>query len=426
MSISDANATEQYGSQDTAEEDEQKKLDVDIQLRTRGEYRNGWGSLRSEGTKPAWFVNERARLNVGYHQKYLDVRVSAQHVGIWGDTGLDSKSGQFALNEAWARLHSKQGLFVQVGRQAIGYDDERIFGVDDWSTTGRSHDALRFGFENKLHKIHGIISFSQTDERMRGGTYYDGPAPYKHMQALWYHFGNENTPLQFSVLGVNHGVESSFLPTQPSTEYMQTVGAWIKYRYSGFFAKAEGYYQMGNEVPVESGVVGDPLKVSAYTYNFRLGYEQPLWGASLAGDYLSGNIGYKLKEETFNMLYGSSHKFYGAMDYFTNDAMLQCGLADLGLNAYVRPMPNLLINVDYHYFLTGIKIPKMHRPMGQEVDLHASWQLTKGVSLDAGYSMMMATSVMTLIKGGDNHCWQDWGWISLNVNPRVFSHIFRR
>ena len=43
----------------------------------------------------------------------------------------------------------------------------------------------------------------------------------------------------------------------------------------------------------------------------------------------------------------------------------------------------------------------------------------KDVSLSAGYSVMKGTKTMDNIKGGNHKRWQDWGWVSININPQI-------
>jgi hypothetical protein len=64
-----------------AQENEESHFWASAQIRTRGEYRNGALSPRGEGDKPAGFINERARLTLGYERKKLSLKFSAQHVG---------------------------------------------------------------------------------------------------------------------------------------------------------------------------------------------------------------------------------------------------------------------------------------------------------------------------------------------------------
>lgn len=42
------------------------------------------------------------------------------------------------------------------------------------------------------------------------------------------------------------------------------------------------------------------------------------------------------------------------------------------------------------------------------------------MKLTAGYSTMLGTKYMDAVKGGSHDAWQDWGWISININPRIF------
>lgn len=125
---------------------DQDRFFISAQLRSRGEYRNGALIPRNEGESPAGFINERARLTLGYERKKLSLRFSAQHVGVWGQDALVDKNGRFILNEAWAGLELSDSWLVQLGRQALVYDDERILGGLDWNVAGRYHDALKIVF----------------------------------------------------------------------------------------------------------------------------------------------------------------------------------------------------------------------------------------------------------------------------------------
>ena len=66
-----------------AQQQKENLFTIDAQIRTRGEYRNGVLNPRPEGEEPTFFVNERARLSLGYQRDRLQMRLSAQHVGVW-------------------------------------------------------------------------------------------------------------------------------------------------------------------------------------------------------------------------------------------------------------------------------------------------------------------------------------------------------
>lgn len=387
---------------------------IDMQLRDRGEYRNGQGTLRKKGDKPAWFIDERARVALGYKRGILSTKVSAQHSGVWGTDSLDGGRGNFSVDEAWGRIDSPRGWFLQVGRQHLSYDDERILGTEDWQARCYAHNAIRFGLEQGRQSFHGIIAFNQASKKQTGGTYYKGPMSYKNLQFLWYHFGDEGSIAQFSLMGMNRGFEIGNSKS-PKTGYMQMVGGWFYCGRNGFYAKAEGYYQMGHDEKQRS--------VSAYMGGLRTGYDSSRWGLTVGGDYVSGQdtSDKKVTNKCFNLLYGSVHEFFGAMDYYTNTSMLYCGLIDGTARAYVNPINKLRLKADYHYFLTATKHPKLHRQLGQEIDLSIHYNILKDVTLEAGYSIMMPTSVLVYYRGGSTKSLQDWGWISINFSPRLFT-----
>lgn len=191
---------------------------VTAQIRTRGEYRNGALYPRNEGILPAGFINERARLSLEYERKRLSLKFSAQHVGVWGQDALIDKNGRFILNEAWASFDFNDYWFMQLGRQSLIYDDERILGGLDWNVAGRYHDALKIGFKKNGHQFHGIFAFNQNDENVIGGTFYDSSTTklYKNMQTLWYHYDCASVPLNISFLAINLGQEGGDSETKNS------------------------------------------------------------------------------------------------------------------------------------------------------------------------------------------------------------------
>ena len=117
---------------------------ADIQLLSRGEIRNG--GMTSDQDDPSSedksaFILDRERLILGYKRGWLEAKTTIQHVGTWGNAGAASVN----VYEAWAKANANNGLFAQIGRLALRYDDERIICSDDWVMVPMTHDALRFG-----------------------------------------------------------------------------------------------------------------------------------------------------------------------------------------------------------------------------------------------------------------------------------------
>jgi hypothetical protein len=407
------------------EKKEKKEKDntfsTSIQIRSRGEYRNGVLMPRLEGSSPAGFINSRARLSLDYKRSdMLQVHLSAQHVGVWGQDPQIDKSGRLVLNEAWGQFAFGHGFFVRLGRQQLVYDDERILGALDWNVAGRSHDALKLGFENAHNKLHLIFSFNQNDEKTIGGSYYaPGAQPYKTMQTAWYHYDAPAKWFHLSLLFMNLGWETGDAATQTAkTRYMQTMGTYFQFTPNNWTVNGTFYYQSGKNKTANS--------VSAYMAALSASYKiDKQWSIKGNVDYLSGDKDNGGKYNAFDPLYGTHHKFYGAMDYFYASSFingLAPGLWDGSIGGSFKPSTKVNLSLNYHCFATGVKVADAKKYLGSEVDAQVDWNIMKNVSLSAGYSLMRGSSSMDLVKGGSHKSWQDWGWLSININPEVF-HI---
>lgn len=111
-----------------------KEFAIDVQLRSRAEYRNGVFFPRESGVSPADFINARTRLSLSYSWDNLKLKAFGQHVGVWGinKNGLDV----LGLNEAWGEMSFGDGFFACVGRQELAYNDERMSDSFEWNVAG--------------------------------------------------------------------------------------------------------------------------------------------------------------------------------------------------------------------------------------------------------------------------------------------------
>lgn len=407
----------------SAQDNEQdKEFSISAQIRARGEYRNGALFPRNEGENSVSFINNRSRLSLGYIQRYstntsLELKLSGQHVGVWGQGAQIKKDGDFILNEAWAKLNFNNGFFAQLGRQTLSYDDERILGGLDWNVAGRYHDLLKLGYGNDLNTVHLAFAFNSNDEKIKGGNYYaPGAQPYKNMQMLWYHHGNKQKPFGVSLLAMNLGWEMG-QEGDPSNAFMQTLGTYMTYRKDIWDLNGSVYYQTGKSKTDRS--------VSAYMASvFAKANVNSQWALGLGSDYLSGGKPGDSKQKAFDPLYGTHHKFYGTMDYFYASSFINSlnpGLWDNQLGVYYKTSPKIDMSLNYHYFLTAKKVEDYSKGLGSEFDFQINWSLMPDVKLMAGYSVMLGTKSMDVVKGGNHKRWQDWGWISINITPNLFT-----
>jgi len=402
-------------------ENKENEFSMGAQLRPRAEYRNGAIAPHADGADVAGFVTNRARLSMNYKRSNLDLGFSAQNVGVWGqDQQIVNLPGRFMLNEAWANLNLGDGFFMKLGRQTLSYDDERVLGAMDWNVSGRSHDALKLGYEDKQNKLHAIFAFNQNGENVSGTYYAAGAQPYKTMQTLWYqHIGSKMFNTSFLLM--NLGLETGTAP-KSDVNYLQTFGTNLSYQPTGFQFYGTIYLQTGKTVAGKD--------VSAYMGSINASYlVNPAWKITLASDYLSGNDGKDAnKYKAFNPLYGTHHKFYGTMDYFYAGTSfingLNPGLWDNQLGLTFKTSPKVTLALAYHHFQTTTDVyaggVKQTRSLGSEWDFQLTWNVMKDVTLMGGYSTFFGNDALKIVKGGDPSKLQDWAWVSLNINPKVF------
>lgn len=411
----------------------ENQLNVDFQFLGRGETR--YGGLRPEenfgeeasGTPKSNFLLSRTRLPISYKRDWLEVCVTPQHSGVWGQEG----KGSFNLYESWVKMSTHSGLFAQVGRVALNYDDERIIGSDDWAMASSSHDVLRMGYEGHGHKAHVILAYNQNSQVMNtGDTYYvNGGQPYKTMQDLWYHYDMPRLNLGASLLFMNIGMQSSDQLTFTKTIFQQLVGGYVSFTPKRWSVEGSFYYQFGhNEYDMKIDAWMASAKASFTprdNFGFVAGYDY------LSGDEMfavppNGAIGV-IRHETikgFSTVYGSHHQFYGAMDFFYVSTYLNGftpGLQNAYLGGFFCPITGLRLDASYHYFATTTDLADMKKSLGHEFELQAGYAISRDVKLAVGASFMSGSQTMERLKRTSNKNNLRWGWISLVVTPRIFS-----
>ena len=403
-------------------------LTADIQMFNRGENRDGGlPDAEDVNSDKAAFVFGRARISIGYQRPGLEVKTSFQHQGIWGQAG----KGSFGIHEAWAKLNTRGGLFLQVGRMVLAYDDERILGPNDWSMAGITHDVLKGGYEGHGHKVHTVWAYNQNAENtMNGSTYYaDGALPYKTMHMLWYHYDLPVAPLGVSLLGLNIGMQAGSPGENEHIAWQQVVGGYVKFNPTRWNVEGSYYRQMGTD---EKGSRLDAWMASIKT----MFTPSAVWTFYAGYDYLSGDetfavpkpgaIGLTYHEvlRGFNPIYGSHHKFYGAMDFFYVSTYVNGftpGLQNAFVGTKIKPIPNLSADFSYHYLAIAAKLHNIGPTLGHEFEMETSWQFTKYASLSCGISYMFGTENMQRLKRASEDGRLFWSWLSLSLTPRILN-----
>ena len=395
---------------------------------TGGEFRVGGLSVSETGEAGhARFLLSRTRLVADYNKSWLSARLSAQHAGTWGS----SEASTLSMNEAWVHMPSEKGFFAKIGRHPLSYDDQRIFGADDWSMTGLSHDVLKTGFEGGGHKVHLFCAYNQNIANMsQGGTRYTGTLqPYKSMIGGWYHFDVPKLPLGLSLLFVDMGLQSVLEEEGANATFFEKqAGGFLSVHPKWFTLEAAYYHQWGQDrmgIPVDAWMASGKGTVTLDSkWSVRAGYDYLSGEENFAAPPF-GQIGLTHHEVVrgFSSLYGSNHNFYGAMDFFyvkTYVYGFTPGLQNLYAGLTWKP-GKLTLDAAYHYFATSAPIENALKALGQEVEVSATWAVGKEISLSAGYSFMQGTETMSRLKRTADNNRLSWAWLMLQVTPKFFS-----
>lgn len=424
---------------DSTKVDEVNTLTFALEFMAHGEMMRG--GLPAEDKQyvedKSSFLLGRTRLKVGYSRPGIEARAVIQNKSVWGTAGEQS----LGLYEGWAKMTAKMGLFAQVGRVALSYDDERIIGTNDFAMAALSHDVLRVGYEGHGHQVHAILAYCQNAESVYSSTYYkDGSQPYKTMQTVWYHYDVPKFPLGVSLLFMNCGLqagkpESSYNP--PKTVNQQMYGGYLNYHPKYLTFEGSYYRQAGKTVDPE--FMG-ATKIDAWMASGKATVNpSDYYGFTLGYDYLSGDdyvpviygghagLPFHAVNKGFTPLYGSRAKFYGIMEYFYQKAYVN-GFTPGLQNAYFgvsgKPVSQLDLHAIYHYLAVATQLEGLNSTLGHCIDVIASYKFSKFISLTAGYSLMIGTETMDRLKQGNNTANAHWGWFSLVISPTLFTTKF--
>jgi hypothetical protein len=394
-----------------------QQFDINADLRARFENRNGYGTLKPDTEKAASFISQRTRLVFDYSFKNIKLRVSPQNVKTWGDVATNSKTdANSAFHEAYGEIKMNEKLSFKLGRQEINYDDARIFGNVDWAMQARSHDAFLLKLNpNTKNQIHFGLALNANKET----NFYENYAipQYKSLQYLWYHTDFEK--LNLSVLALNNGMPY-LVGTEEKVDYSQTLGSRLGFKNGALSIDGAAYLQTGK--------IADN-SVNATYFSANISYKATTnFNTSVGFEMLSGKDQNDTSTDmkSFNPLYGTNHKFNGYMDYFyvgnhTNSVGLTDVYATLGyeknkFSAKLTP----------HYFASAASIysagEKQDNYLGTELDLTIGYKMYDNVTFDAGFSQMFASSSMEVLKAGNKNAGNNWAFISIKINPNLFSN----
>ncbi len=396
---------------------------ISAELRPRFEFRNGYKTLMPDGNNAAAFISQRTRLNGFYANDNFRFKLSLQDIRVWGDVNQLNKGdvNGTSVHEAWGEILFSKTFSFKVGRQEIIYDDHRIFGNVGWAQQARSHDAAIFRYNDKKHSVDLGFAYNALQESLYRMDYI-GMKNYKALQFIHYH-GVFNK-ISLSVLELYNGLaydsDTAVATTVEKVAWSMTIGPRLTYKGDKVKANLTFYYQGGkNGANVDLAATyfaGDVM------FNLAKGF-----GLGLGFEYLSGTATKDKgngKDKSFTPFYGTNHKFNGWMDYFyVGNHVGNVGLTDIYIPIKYKHEKWLFLLIP-HYFMSSATVSDATKDysngLGTEIDLTVKYSLSKEVQLQAGYSQMLATETMQVLKGGNYQNTNNWAWLMITFKPTFF------
>jgi hypothetical protein len=398
---------------------------LDAEFRPRMEYRQGFRKPLADSVNPAFVTLQRTRLNADYKGKVLNARLSLQDARIWGNNDLKTNSSKVEINEAWFEYLISSGMSMQMGRQAITYDDGRLFCSPNWSNTGMAHDLLIVKYNSSFLTAHAGFAYNNSKDTLLNVAYaYTPKQDYKTMGYLWLS-KQIYRGLTLTAIGVTEGFEKK---TNPKIVYPRiTYGGNLIYAKdsSAFAGTLTGYLQQGKDPNKVFGKGYADLK--AFFIAAKASYKVCNKLSVNAGtDFYSGSSASIAtgKSNTFNRLYGSTHGFNGSMEYFVS--LPTQGLIDYYGGFSSKITSKLSIDVAAHAFYLNknlfYKKEKINKCLGHETDITVNYSVSKEIAFQAGYSVYLnsnATSKYFKMVGVKTYS-EQWAFLMITVKPQLY------
>jgi Alginate export len=448
------------------------------EFKLRGEYRDGYLIMRDSSKTPYTDILGRARLLFDYRHEKISTRFSLFNAWVFGQNNYSSDTitkNTVNIYEAWFKYDFTENFSFKIGRTEVSYDDERFFGVSNWSMWGATHDIMIARWEAPDAGYKGDMGLALNNAAPATAylNSYNLRNNYKYMAYLWEHEKFFNDKLEISFLGVVDAFQKSSITTTlskmtydtlyihnlndsiigttilpvvikttstndfPTLLYARaTIGAdiWLNLKKWSFFLT--WYYQ--------SGHYKDGRKLSSNFYSAYISYQviKPL--KLLVGyDHLSGNdysdtILLKTKVTGFSTLYGTSHRGYGYMDLFTSLVKdnLSPGLNDLYLRGTIGLNDKMSIEATWRWFSLPqsylyianpkkgtLPYQKVDKILGSEIDMMYVYKPIPNLELNAAYCFFLPTKTMELFSNlkARTSKWAQYVYVMITYKPNFFS-----
>ena len=430
----------------------QAQFTISGEFKMRGEFRDGYQSLRDSSKTPYGDILGRARLLFDYKTDRILTRFSLYDAWVFGQNYSSDTIAKNTVNiyEAFFKYNFTNYFAIKIGRTELAYDDERFLGLSNWSMWGATHDIVLAQWEAPGINYRGDFGFA-VNNVAPASPYLQSYLlkNYKYMGFIWEQKKFLKDKITLSVLGLVDAFQRSGKTTtttsKKDTLWVKDPGGhvigWTLNPNTTTTTKTIDYpsdlyarFTIGYDLSVnlkkwsffltsfyQGGRYKDGRKINACFFSANIGFQvfKPL--KLLVGyDLLSGNnfsdtTQYKSKVTGFSTLYGTAHRAYGYMDFFNTLVKdnLSTGLNDLYFRATFNLNDKMSIEGTYRWFSIPYNYLYVANPkngnlpyqkadtksLGSEVDLMYIFKPVPNLELNAAYCFFIPTNMMELMNG---------------------------
>jgi len=394
---------------------------LDLEYRFNPTYSRGFRQPLYVGEKAGFFTQQRTRLILNYNNPdSLKAQVILQDRRAWGEVSERRDVAEVAIFRAWLEKSFGSNFSVKLGRQALIYDDQHLFGELNWGGT-LTHDLALGKYQKGTFKAHLGLAFNANRVNELKRDLFQ-PDLYKNMQFLW--LSKKWNNLKSSFWLVNHGLEKA----DTTVAYTQTFGSNTstqlsnKLKFTGVFFQQIGREQSNRKVSANFISLQLLLK-SRENLSFSLGLDR------VSGTDLGDLADPSTKSSTYDILFGLRHGRFGYLDYFYLLIEPVFGLQDYYAKVDFAPIPKLRIKNNVHFFKTDadayapIDITfanPLDSFLGVENDLTLSYAVAKDFNVTFGHSIMFGSNTLDEMFGGAPSRDNQFFYAVIVATPRIF------
>lgn len=327
------------------------------------------------------FARHRARLGLRFsYGTELSAFVQMQDVRIWGeetDTLGDFSANGLDLHQGYIEAELAEKVRLRVGRQEIGYLNQRLIGAVGFVEQARSFDGVRL----MAMALDDRLALDAFYARVRDELPSESLVPDDVFAWAARYDAGAFQPALIGVLDLNSATDR--------VRYTQGLVIQLDAPF-GLKASVEGYVQAGSATIAESTIsyfawmTATRLRFTLVDSDLAPFLEAFVETLSGDDDPADGD------ETTFDTLFATNHRFYGEADIFLNIPANtgKRGLLDVGATLGMKLGKSANVSLAFHHFQV-MNARGGPSTFGQELDLLFGWKVNPHFTLDLNYSLIL-------------------------------------